>query len=161
FASATTDPGSARRITSTAAEEMGLAWAPDNRRLVYSSARDGELNLYLFDVGSGVEKRLTTSDRPDYGAQFSPDGKSTAFLGNANASTISWTPDGRSLYFATSQRSEPGSVARVDLVPRVPKFREQQFRELFKEETPKSVPSPADKENRDDKKTDAAPEKAT
>jgi tricorn protease len=235
FASATTDPGTARRITNTAAEEMSVAWAPDNRRLVYSSARDGELNLYLFDVASGVEKRLTTSDRPDYGAQFSPDGKSIAFLrnanelhvvdpatgaerlvakanidikpplqdnrtfvwspdskwlafvsfgerlfrnasvvpaaggdvrpvtflGNANASTISWTPDGRSLYFATSQRSEPGSVARVDLVPRVPKFREQQFRELFKEETPKSVPSPADKENRDDKKTDAAPEKAT
>jgi tricorn protease len=237
FASATTDPGSARRITSTPAEEMGVAWAPDNRRLVYSSARDGELNLYLFDVASGVEKRLTTSDRPDYGAQFSPDGKSIAFLrngnelhvvdpstgaerlivrgnidlrpplqdnrtftwspdgkwlgfvsfgerlfrnasvvpaaggearpvtflGNVNASTISWTPDGRSLYFATSQRSEPGSVARVDLVPRVPKFREQQFRELFKEETPKSVPSPADKEkeNKDDKKTDAAPEKAT
>ncbi|HWS71355.1 MAG TPA: DPP IV N-terminal domain-containing protein, partial [Thermoanaerobaculia bacterium] len=234
FASATTDAGSARRITSTPAEEMGVAWAPDNRRLVYSSARGGELNLYLFDVASGVEKRLTTSDRPDYGAQFSPDGKSIAFLrnanelhvvdpatgaerllvkanidlrpplqdnhpfvwspdskwlafvsfgerlfrnasvvsaaggdarpvtflGNANASTISWTPDGRSLYFATSQRSEPGSVARVDLVPRVPKFREQQFRELFKEETPKSVPSPADKENRDDKKTDAAPEKA-
>jgi len=234
FASATTDPGSARRVTSTAAEEMSVAWAPDNRRLVYSSAREGELNLYLFDLASGVEKRLTTSDRPDYGAQFSPDGKSIAFLrnanelhvvdpatgaerlvakanidlrpplqdnrpfvwspdskwlafisfgerlfrnasvvpaaggeirpvtflGNANASTIGWTPDGLSLYFATSQRSEPGSVARVDLVPRVPKFREQQFRELFKEETPKSVPSPADKQNRDDKKTDAAPEKA-
>jgi len=238
FASSTTDPGSARRITSTPAEELSIAWAPDSRRIVYSSARDGELNLFVFNIATGVEKRLTTGDRPDYDAEFSPDGNSIAFirngnelhvidaagggdrllakanidlrpplhdnrpfdwspdgkwiaflaagdrlfrnaivvpatggssgtvaravsfLGNTGASSISWTADGKSLYFSTGQRSEPGSVARVDLVPRVPRFREQQFRDLFKEETPKSVPSPANRENKDDRKTDAAPEKA-
>src|SRR5262249_22557851 len=35
------------------------------------------------------------------------------------------------------QRTEPGTVVRVDLLPRTPKFREDQFRNLFKEEQPK------------------------
>ncbi|MGA7616736.1 MAG: LpqB family beta-propeller domain-containing protein, partial [Thermoanaerobaculia bacterium] len=73
------------------------------------------------------------------------DGSSTpaeaSFLANVNNDTVSWSPDGTYLLFDSSQRTEPGEVARVDLVAETPKFREQQFRELFEEQTPKSVPS--------------------
>src|SRR5205823_2659668 len=57
-----------------------------------------------------------------------------------------WSPDATYLTFCTRQRTEPGQVVRIDLVPRTPKFHEDQFRDLFKEETPKTpteAPRPA------------------
>ena len=41
------------------------------------------------------------------------------------ADGVTWSPDGSSLFFDSSQRTEAGQVARVDLVLRTPKFREQ------------------------------------
>ena len=45
---------------------------------------------------------------------------------------IAWSPDGKFLLFDTSQRSEQAQIARVDLLPHVPKYREDEFRELFR-----------------------------
>jgi Tol biopolymer transport system component len=59
--------------------------------------------------------------------------QAASFLGNVFTGTPSWAPDGTYLLFTTSQRTEPNNVARVDLIPRTPKFRENQFRDLFKE----------------------------
>jgi hypothetical protein len=67
--------------------------------------------------------------------------RAVSFLANANAGSLSWSPDGSYLTFATSQRTEPGEVMRVDLLPRTPKFREDQFRDLFREEQPKTTPA--------------------
>jgi tricorn protease len=65
-----------------------------------------------------------------------------SFLANTNAGALSWSPDGTYLTFSTSQRTEPGEVSRVDLLPQTPKFREDQFRDLFRE-TPPALPSAA------------------
>ena len=65
-----------------------------------------------------------------------------SFLANLNTDSIAWSPDGTFLTFATGQRTEPGQVARVDLVLRTPKFREDRFRSLFDQETPKPAPAP-------------------
>jgi Tol biopolymer transport system component/C-terminal processing protease CtpA/Prc len=62
-----------------------------------------------------------------------------SFLSNVYANTIAWSPDGQTLLFDTRQRTEPGELARVDLAPRTPKFREDLFRDLF---TAPSRPSP-------------------
>jgi len=54
------------------------------------------------------------------------------------------------LIYQSGQRTEPGQAIRVDLVPRTPKFREDQFRDLFKDEPPKSpsdAPKPAPAES--------------
>ena len=64
-------------------------------------------------------------------------GRSSA-LPNGNANNISWSPDGTYILYNTSQRTEEGQVVRVDLILRTPKFREDRFRDLFKEE-----PTPA------------------
>ena len=64
------------------------------------------------------------------------------FLANTIAGSLSWSPDGTFLTLTTTQRTEPGEVVRVDLIPRTPKFREDQFRDLFKDE-PKTTPAPA------------------
>ena len=70
--------------------------------------------------------------------------KQVSFLANSNATGISWSPDGTFLLFDTGQRTEVSQLARVDLTLRTPKFREDQFRDLFNEENPRVKPAPAD-----------------
>src|SRR5699024_5195968 len=52
FAASARDGGDAMRVTSTAAAEGQLAWAPDSRRLAYASDRDGEYELFLYDFAA-------------------------------------------------------------------------------------------------------------
>jgi Tol biopolymer transport system component/C-terminal processing protease CtpA/Prc len=63
-------------------------------------------------------------------------------LANAFANTIAWSPDGRTIFFDTRQRTEQGQLARVDLTRRTPKFREDLFRDLFTTPSRPSQPSP-------------------
>ena len=213
FAAAAKDGGDAARVTMTPAAEAQLAWSPDSRRLVYSSERDGAPRLVIYDFTTGTETPLTAATVGDYAPQFSPDGKSIAFvrggtelrvidvasrqervlakgiiadtvgvglplawspdsrwlayfsagtrgftnvsivaaaggegrqvsfLANANANAITWSPDGTFLVFDTGQRTEPTALARLDLTLRTPRFREDQFRDLFNEEnTPGNPP---------------------
>jgi Tol biopolymer transport system component/C-terminal processing protease CtpA/Prc len=68
--------------------------------------------------------------------------QAASFLGNVESDTPVWAPDGSYLLFTTTQRTEPGTVARIDLVPTTPKFREDQFRDLFKDEPVKGTNAP-------------------
>jgi tricorn protease len=76
-----------------------------------------------------------------YVAQIEGDGRGrpVSFLANGGSNTVSWSTDGTFILFDTGQRTESGQVSRVDLIPRTPRIREDQFRDLFKEETPKNV----------------------
>jgi C-terminal processing protease CtpA/Prc len=65
--------------------------------------------------------------------------RAVSFLANGGSNTVSWSPDGTFLLFDTAQRTETAQLARIDLLPRTPRYREDQFRDLFKEETPKNV----------------------
>ena len=67
----------------------------------------------------------------------------SASLPNGNANDISWSPDGTYIIFDTSQRTEEGEVVRVDLILRTPRFREDRFRDLFKDEPPRTGRRPA------------------
>jgi Tol biopolymer transport system component/C-terminal processing protease CtpA/Prc len=218
FAASAEDGGRATRVTRTpAAVEYQVAWAPDSRRLVYVSERDGGHKLWLYDFATGKERLLAAGPGVDDTPGFSPDGKLLAFqrdqrelrvldlatgkdrpvakvrldnpplgshrpfawspdgrwiavlnyggrmfrnvtvvsveggeprpasfLANTNADDVAWSPDGTFLLYATSQRSEPGQLARVDLLPRTPRFREDQFRDLFQPEEaePETNPGP-------------------
>jgi tricorn protease len=216
FAASAKDGGDATRVTSTPANESGIVWAPDARRLVYVSDRDGASHLFMFDFRTMSETALTRDSLEDALPTFSPDGKLLAFergqhelrvldleaktervvasgylsdrleagreiawspdakwiaylatgtkgftslwvvpsaggeprqvswLANASVGGVSWSPDGTYLLFDTSQRTESAQLARVDLTLRVPKFREDQFRDLFKEETSRPPVQPAD-----------------
>ena len=62
-----------------------------------------------------------------------------SFLANANATGVAWSPDGTFLLFDTGQRTEVPQLARVDLILRTPKFREDQFRDLFNEDNSENV----------------------
>lgn len=69
-----------------AAECAGLAWSPDGARLVYErrpweDGLFGSARLYWLDVNSGETLPLIAgSDRPAYGARFSPDGEWISYV---------------------------------------------------------------------------------
>lgn len=71
-----------------------------------------------------------------------------SFLAHTNADQVTWSPDGTFLLLATGQRSEPGQLARIDLLPRTPRFREDQFRDLFQPEEAEPETSPGPEEVR-------------
>lgn len=88
--------------------------------------------------------------------------KPVSFLGNGNMQHIAWAPDGSFLLFDTSQRTEEGKIVRVDLVPHVPKYREDAFRKLFDKATPpgKSDATPAPAKPKPDAKAKEPPKPA-
>ncbi len=93
-----------------------LAWAPDNKWIAYSAVSAKAFQNVFVVPASGGEARAVSG------------------LPNGSLSSLSWSPDGTYLIFNSDQRTEESLVARVDLILRTPKFREDQFRDLFKEE---------------------------
>jgi tricorn protease len=141
--------------------ETSPRWSPDGKLISY--IRGGQ-DVVAYDLTNKQETVLATSHfaKPPQEASYewSPDGKWLAyaargekqfcnvnvvpaaggkpepvsFLSNTNCRSVAWSPDGTYLLFSTGQRTEPAMVARVDLIPKVPVFREDRFRDLFKDE---------------------------
>ena len=55
------------------------AVSPDGAFLVYESTVEGQLELFLLDLGSSQETRLTSNEDPDWSPTWSPDGQRIAF----------------------------------------------------------------------------------
>jgi Tol biopolymer transport system component len=102
--------------------DRAIAWSPDGRWLAYLSGGQGAFqNPHVVSASGGPARQV-------------------AFLPNAFGGTVAWSPDGTYLLYDTSQRTEDGQVARIDLVPRTPRFREDQFRDLFQQPTRPGTP---------------------
>jgi len=195
--------GPSFRVTNTPFRERDVTWSPNSRKLIYTSDRHGDEELFLYDFTTQVETRLTASAQhargrtagprhsPDgkwiayalgddqirllnaethtdrafvtanftYGASFawSPDSrwivfiaqdqrffsnlyiqridedrpKQITFLSNLQAYEPLWAPNGRFIIFTTSQYRAESQIARVDLRPQAPQFREAEFEKLF------------------------------
>ena len=77
--SADADGGNVRRLTDHDGYDAEGAVSPDGKRIVFTSLRDGDLDLYLMNAdGSGVT-RLTDQLGYDGGAFFSWDGRSIVY----------------------------------------------------------------------------------
>ncbi|MEO6800730.1 MAG: S41 family peptidase [Rhodanobacter sp.] len=91
-----------------------FAWSPDGRWIAYLSWGPRMFrNVQAVSLADGKQVELSS-------------------LANTDADNVLWSPDRRSLLFTTGQRTEEGRVARVDLLPRTPVFREDRFQDLFK-----------------------------
>lgn len=108
-----------------------LAFSPDGRWIAYlnTAAPRDFTNAYMVSITGGTARPVT-------------------FLANGNANAIAWSADGTYLLLQSGQRTEPGQLARVDLIPRTPHFREDQFHDLFQEQTPR-LPTPQSPRVRD------------
>ncbi len=103
-----------------------IAWSPDNRWiaiLTNSPEQRSYTNVSAVPVAGGVAQPLS-------------------FIANSNSGALSWSPDGEYILFDTNQRTENTAIARVDLRLKTPKFREDQFRDLFRQENPQQRPQP-------------------
>ena len=58
------------------------AWSPDGTQVAFASARDGNWEVYLIDIATGQEQRLTENPAIDTAPVWSPSGKQIAFLSN-------------------------------------------------------------------------------
>ncbi len=149
------------QLTSGATGDAAPRVSPDGKSVAF--VRDGK-DLRVLDLTSKAERSLATGflSRADRGVEWSPDSRWVAYLGlsgksfrnvsavpaaggesraisalpNGNANNISWSPDGTYLLYNTNQRTEEGQVVRVDLILRTPRFREDRFRDLFKDNEP-------------------------
>ena len=108
------------------APDHAIAWSPDGRWIAYLSDGQGGPfnNPHIVPLNGGAERPI-------------------AFLPDANSSSLAWSPDGTYLLFGSGQRTETPLVARVDLIPRTPRFREDQFRNLFQPTRPGTPENPA------------------
>jgi tricorn protease len=109
-----------------------LAWSPDGKWVAFLNT-----SLKLF---SNIEVVAISG-----GAS-----KPVSFLANVFGGSVTWSPDGTYLLFDTGQRTESRQLARIDLVPHAPKFREDQFRELF-DEPARAITEKTDKSDKTEK----------
>ncbi len=100
-------------------------WSPDGKWIAFltgSPSARSYTNISVVPASGGEAKPIT-------------------FLSNSNAGSIAWSADGSYILYGSSQRTEDGVIARVDLKLRTPKFREDSFRDLFKQENPRDRPT--------------------
>lgn len=102
-----------------------VVWSPDRQRIVYTSRRDGNDEIYSINADGSGRTRLTNDPAQDWMASWSPDGKQIAFarflqgqtggiyVMNVDGSGLArlidvatahfpiWSPDGQYLAFVT------------------------------------------------------------
>ncbi|HEX6160299.1 MAG TPA: S41 family peptidase, partial [Thermoanaerobaculia bacterium] len=115
-------------------------WSPDSQWIAYLNYGAGYFrNAFVAPINGGEARQVS-------------------FLANVFTDSLAWSADGRFLLMNTGQRTEPGQIARVDLIPVTPRFREDRFRDLFT--TPTPAPAAAEeKKPADVKPAETKPEK--
>ncbi len=102
----------------------GITWSPDGRWIAYLTAGTKMfVNAWVVPSAGGPAKQVS-------------------WLANTRANGISWSADGAYLLMDTGMRMEAGQVARIDLLPYTPRFREEQLEALFRDETPGRITAP-------------------
>lgn len=76
---ADTDGGHVVRLTNNDGYDAEGAVSPDGRRIVFTSLREGDLDLYLMDADGANPRRLTDAPGYDGGPFFSWDGRFIVF----------------------------------------------------------------------------------
>lgn len=90
-----------------------IAWSPDSRWVAYSArGRGGFGNVWVASLDGAAPQQIT-------------------FGADANVSGVQWSPDGQFVIYRSAQRTEIPRLIRVDLVPQTPRFREDQYLDLF------------------------------
>lgn len=155
-----------KQLTKADLNDVGPKFSPDGKKLAFVRDRK-ELRLLTLEggqeqvVASGSIAGPVSWSADGQWIAFSPAGersfrniavvpaaggsaKPVSFLANMSTFAALWSPDGKYLLFSTSQRTENTQVGRVELVPKAPKFHEDEFRDLFKETAKKAEPPKAD-----------------
>jgi Tol biopolymer transport system component len=79
----TPDGKNIKKLTNTPGYDAEATVSPDGKKIVFTSERDGDLELYSMDVNGKNVKRLTNEVGYDGGAFFSPDSKMIVYRRSA------------------------------------------------------------------------------
>ncbi|MBM3915150.1 MAG: hypothetical protein FJ348_03820 [Sphingomonadales bacterium] len=63
-----------KQLTTSPYYDAEATLSPDGKKMIYTSTKDGDIELYSMDLATQQEKRITTTLGYDGGAWFSPDG---------------------------------------------------------------------------------------
>jgi Tol biopolymer transport system component len=80
--------GPGRRVTFEAADEFAPVWSPDGARLLFSSLRDGLVQLAIVDVNGTAPPQPFEADREGigrYAADWSRDNRAVLYVGGGRA----------------------------------------------------------------------------
>ena len=64
-----------KQLTNSKGYDAEATLSPDGEQMLYTSDKDGDIELYIMSLSTGIEKRITHEPGYDGGAWFSPDGK--------------------------------------------------------------------------------------
>ncbi|HTH64619.1 MAG TPA: basic secretory protein-like protein [Gemmatimonadales bacterium] len=64
----------------TLGQIFSTTWSPDGKSVAFSAQADGWTDLFLYDVGTGAQRRLTNDLYADLQPVWSPDGRTLAFV---------------------------------------------------------------------------------
>ena len=76
---AKSDGSKPKQLTKTPGYDAEATVSPDGKKIIFTSMRDGDLDLYVMDKNGKNVKRLTTELGYDGGAFFSPDNKQIVY----------------------------------------------------------------------------------
>ena len=159
-------------LTLAGSEDENPKWSPDGKSVAYLR-NDKELHVLTVPAQAGAtiaDRVVAKGELPRSSLAWSPDSQWVAytaddsrsfrnvhvvaaagddshpvsFLANGEIGGVVWSPDGKYILFDTAQRSEQAQIARVDLLPHVPKYKEDEFRELFRPSKTPGTPTPPD-----------------
>ena len=125
--------------------DLGADGAPQGDRLLFKGALEGDGGSPTWSPDSKLVAFVLTDHKAfrniEVVAAAGGEARPITFLANGNTGgKIAWSPDGRFIIFDTSQRSEDAKLVRVDLIPHLPKYREDAFQALFKQAPDKTAP---------------------
>ena len=99
--------GHKRQVTQDEGDRRNPAWSPDGKHIAFAGDVRGELDnldIYIMDIETGVEKRMTIHPEADFRPAWSPDGKHIAFQSEREAGKLDFyriTVDSREVFRLT------------------------------------------------------------
>ena len=118
-------------------------WSPDSQWIAFASwDQNFFCNIHVQHIDENAPRQIS-------------------FLSNQYAGNLHWSPDGKYIIFNTGHYRREYQIARIDLEPILPKFKEDDFDKLFRDpDKDKSGDNDNDKEKNGDGNHGDAPESA-
>ncbi len=79
------------RLTNLKGDETYPRFSPDGKRVAFHSNKNGNWDIFIKSLQSGVTAQLTSSDANDLYADWSPDGRRMIFGSNRDGDWGVWS----------------------------------------------------------------------
>jgi len=119
------------QITHTNADNGAPSFSPDGKMLAFQSDRDGNMEIYLLDIATNYEKRLTNHPARDEFPKFSPKGKVIVFASTRDDTLSNSNMKLREIYITDIDGQKLARVTANDADDWYPSFNAKGEQVLF------------------------------